>query len=331
MSEREHVAPKEMKLRSAVESEVLEMDERGEIVEEREAIEVSKEDQGEKEAERADRVGKLKDVISEETREITKVPTEKEISAYVEKNLPANFKSVSALTKFHMSVSRLMGGWWKMREGFNVEGKEHIPDYGPLLVVANHYRFADETRVRAVIDRPTYVAAADLHFEGSPVKKWLLEKMGFLRVESTLSGLNKEEKTALLNNVPAHERAYYQKVADRDEKPSLSAQRQFLRTVVALLAKGEPVTVFPEGLWLFEEGGKPEKKMRKAYSGIDVVAREYKKVTGKELPILPLAITDGGVEVLEVMNLSEGETIHKVMEEISKHLPEEERGYYKEA
>lgn len=326
MRDQEPKSPVEVK-EAAVVPEAEPQIEAGEVLESEPS---NKEDKAKKEAQKKREVEEIKKEIPE-TPAAVALPSAQEVRAYVEKYIPATMRSVSALTSLHTMISRGMGEWWKRKpEGFAVEGKENIPQDGPMLVIANHYRFADETRIRAAMDRPTYVVAADIHFGGSPIKRWFLEKLGFLEVKSSLTNLSTEEKAQLLENVPPHERGYYEQVVKRDEKPGMADQRKFIRQAVALLAKGEPVTVFPEGLWLFEEDHKPEKKMRQAYSGIELIAREYKKVTGKELPILPVVITDGGVDIQPPMELGDGGTVHDVMKVIAAELPEEERGFYKE-
>jgi len=55
--------------------------------------------------------------------------------------------------------------------------------------------------------------------------------------------------------------------------------------MLKILLKGEDVAIFAEGPF-----SRLEEDDRKAYAGYALVAREYKRVTGEDLPVVPTGI-----------------------------------------
>jgi 1-acyl-sn-glycerol-3-phosphate acyltransferase len=119
---------------------------------------------------------------------------------------------------------------------------------------------------------------------------------------------------------------------------------EFVRQAVALLLRGDAVGVYPEGLWLNPEGlgkaSRERKKMKQGYRGIELVASQYKKLTGEDLPIIPTAYIEDAKSktrkliVGEPLNFDENNTdlngTDWAMAHVAKMLPEEQRGYYKD-
>ena len=119
---------------------------------------------------------------------------------------------------------------------------------------------------------------------------------------------------------------------------------EFIRQSVALLARGDVICIFPEGLWLDPKGfalnPRENPKMKQGYAGFELIARQYKKLTGKDLPILPTAFaenkdsSESGLRVGEPVVLGDNKTefgdADWCMAQIAKMLPEEQRGYYKD-
>jgi 1-acyl-sn-glycerol-3-phosphate acyltransferase len=249
------------------------------------------------------------------------------VAEYVRKNVPKHLQRTTVFEAAHQKISALVMGVLNVFGQMKLRGAERVPQEGGFVMVSNHTRFFDESKLLALIGRPAHIVAADMHANTSFFHKWFMKAIGTLEVDSTLNNLTEEEKTALMVRVPKGARAYYQKVIDRDrEKASLKAGRKqmaFLQSTVALLIKGEPVILFPEGLWLYEG-----KMMRKAYGGIEFIAKEYKRVTGKDLPIVPVGISEGKATAGEVVAMTADGSVHDVMRKVAALLPEEERGYY---
>ena len=119
--------------------------------------------------------------------------------------------------------------------------------------------------------------------------------------------------------------------------------KDFIRQSVAVLLKGDAVAVFPEGAWLNPQGfgtnAREEAKMKQGYEGIELITREYKRVTGEELPIIPTALDENmktgekkftiGDAVFADKN-DEVSLTQRAMVQVARMLPEEKRGYYKD-
>lgn len=69
----------------------------------------------------------------------------------------------------------------------HVEGAEHVPDGGPLIVASNHLSVIDSFIIPLVVPRPvTFIAKAE-YFEGTTIKgrmvRWFLSSLGHVPVE----------------------------------------------------------------------------------------------------------------------------------------------------
>lgn len=249
------------------------------------------------------------------------------VTTYLEKNLPERFRKQQFFASAHQKISKMLFGAFEALGLFKIRGREHVPPTGECVIVSNHTRFFDESKLFALLNRPAHILGADMHFNMSPFHRWFMNAIGAIPVRSTLQNLSEDEKAELLKRAPSGARAYYQKVVNRDREPmnaaAMRSHRETLQSTVAVLLKGEPVILFPEGLWLYEGG-----KMRKAYGGIEHIAREYHRLTGKDLPIVPVGITKGSATAGEPVVLGEGKNVHDVMKKVAELLPENERGYY---
>lgn len=106
--------------------------------------------------------------------------------------------------------------WWTTQPllwllfGLRVEGREHVPASGPLLVVANHLNNADPFLLSVAVPRPVcYMAKIELF--RVPVLGWMIRQFGAFPI-------------------------------DRG-----AADREAIKRALALLAAGHTVGVFPEG------------------------------------------------------------------------------------
>ena len=250
------------------------------------------------------------------------------IAEYIKSNIPEHLKDPVVLGIIHQKISAVVMQMLDRIGKIKFVGAERVPQTGGFVMIANHTRFFDEAKLLSLIGRPAHIVAADMHAEVSIFHKWFMKAIGTLEVDSTLKNVPEDQLEDLMARVPKGAQAYYKKVINRDrETKSLKTGRElikFLKSTTALLIKGEPVILFPEGLWLYEGN-----VMRKAYGGAEFIAKEYKRVTGKNLPIVPVGISDGKVTVGETIALQNNETIDDVMYKIADLLPEEERGYYK--
>lgn len=247
----------------------------------------------------------------------------RKVDLFVEKHLPSYLQKQTILANSYITLAKIAVKFLERIGHYKVEGREHVPSSGPCLLVSNHSRVMDELKIATLVNRPARVVGADIHFN-TGFKRWLMKKFGVIEVPGTLSLLSEDEKQEVLERAPQGEKRYYQKVINRDKQSfDQSALRRFLKTTVASLAHGEPVVFFPEGLWTFEGHA-----MHRAYPGIEVIARQFEKLTGEKLPIVPIGISDSGVRIGEAMTLESGKTVDDVMKHVASLLPEDERGYY---
>jgi 1-acyl-sn-glycerol-3-phosphate acyltransferase len=94
--------------------------------------------------------------------------------------------------------------------GLRLEGTEHIPASGPLVIVANHQTYADPVLVTIPIRRPIYYMAWSRLFD-IPGLSWMIRRL----------------------------RAFPVEIEARDPRAT--------REAVRLLQAGEAVMIFPEG------------------------------------------------------------------------------------
>ena len=73
-------------------------------------------------------------------------------------------------------AQRLVKILWPLVGSLDVRGKEHIPDSGPFLLIANHQSYLDPILIQAVVDRPLYTMAKSTEFS-SPLVGAALKRL----------------------------------------------------------------------------------------------------------------------------------------------------------
>lgn len=269
----------------------------------------------------------------------TKVVAER-IKKYQKKYLPDHLK-----TKHKNIISRGIESLFSFfaREA---QGKENIPEDGPFLVISNHFGPETGTIIKNFKDyNLRMVIGKQIWWERSSLHKWFFKKMGMISANESLTNISKEEKEAALARQDAYGQKVFRKIIDQEERGNKPFDTDFIRQSVALLSRGDVICMLPEGLWLNPEGSalNPREKaeMKQGYGGFELIARQYKKLTGKDLPILPTAFVDDkttgkkefhvGAPLILEENDSGLNNTDWCMAHIAKMLPESQRGYYKEA
>lgn len=229
---------------------------------------------------------------------------------------------------------------------FKTEGRENVPEKGPFLVVCNHFGGGEPEALLKVFENTDlhFGAAKERWWNSSALIRWFLKKFGTIPVEESLANLTQKEKEESLERQDAASAPAFKKVMDREEQGIVATNVEFLRQSVALLSRGDAIGLFPEGLWLNPTGhGKScreKQQMKKCYRGIELIATQYKKITGEDLPIVPTAFIEDRetskktVVVGQPLFFEENDTelsdTDWAMAHVAAMLPEEQRGYYKD-
>jgi len=225
----------------------------------------------------------------------------------------------------------------------NIEGLEKLPENGPFIVAANHFNVRETEILLAILkDYDAHIVASNKVHGEHPVRKIGLQAIRGLSAPESLANLTNEEKQELIKRVPdTFVREKYQEVIDQEESGELdrSGLIDFVKSSVALLSRGDVLVIYPEGLWLYDgEGDNPrDHSLYKAYDGFSVVAEQYKKLTGEDVPIVPIGFSEKEgqreVKIGDPSTLRDNDTdlsnADWYMKQIAEILPEEQRGYYK--
>ncbi len=249
---------------------------------------------------------------------------------FIEQNTP---KYLAGKRETGTVAAKLMGLAARVEVGR--ADRERLPEKGPFLVIANHAGGETGPLLGLLKDYDAHVAAAaELNFNRSKFRNWMLKKLRFIPIKESLSNLDEGEKTALLERLPERARSGYRKVVERERSGELPGNADFLRTATAALLRGDVVAMFPEGLFLYD--GK--KSLRRAYGGTELVAKRVEQLSGEELQIVPIAIFKDPktgrcrASVGEPVRLSEKPEKENgtvwLMHRLAEVMPEELRGEY---
>jgi 1-acyl-sn-glycerol-3-phosphate acyltransferase len=73
----------------------------------------------------------------------------------------------------------ILGPWLRLVFRPRVEGVEHVPDEGPVIIASNHLSFADSVFMPLMVRRKVTFPAKSEYFTGKGIKGWLV-KMFFV-------------------------------------------------------------------------------------------------------------------------------------------------------
>ena len=77
------------------------------------------------------------------------------------------------------TAQRLVRLVWPLIGRLDVTGKEHIPDDGPFLLIANHQSYLDPILIQAVVPRPMYTMAKSTEFSNPLIGGFLKRLKSF--------------------------------------------------------------------------------------------------------------------------------------------------------
>ncbi|OQA36914.1 MAG: Acyltransferase [Parcubacteria group bacterium ADurb.Bin326] len=259
----------------------------------------------------------------------------RKISDYQSRYLPDYLKKEKSL------VSNLFLDLWSGSVRFELRNKENIPESGPFVVVCNHFGNGDvQALLKTFKDfNPHPIIGKSIWWKNSFFARSFLKAIKAIPVQESLSNLSKEEKYAAKERQGIVGKKVFQEISAQEDRGGLRVDTDFVRQSVAVLSRGDAMCLFPEGLWLQPQSLTQEKpEMKQAYRGLELVASQYEKLTGKQLPILPTSFFEesGRGKILKVgeavtfdENNSELNNTDWLMTQIAQMLPENNRGYYK--
>lgn len=73
-------------------------------------------------------------------------------------------------------AQRLVRTLWPLVGSLDVEGRDHIPETGPFLLIANHQSYLDPILIQAVVSRPLYTMAKSTEFS-NPFLAGLMKRL----------------------------------------------------------------------------------------------------------------------------------------------------------
>jgi 1-acyl-sn-glycerol-3-phosphate acyltransferase len=167
-----------------------------------------------------------------------------------------------------------------------VEGEEHLPPTGPLLIVArHHHHLYDGVALLAAVPRLLHLLVA-LDWARTGVERAVLE---WATRSARWPGLLRQDALEVDASVhPTPRRSAY----CVDEVPRYRLRA--IREAVALLVEGAALVVFPEGYPNVDPRWTPKRRpdeMLPFRPGFALVARLARQRTGVEVPIVPAGLT----------------------------------------
>lgn len=261
------------------------------------------------------------------------IETTEKISQYQEKYIPSSLRSQK---KVNFLIAA--GLDYLYTKDVDIGGMEYLPATGPFIVVSNHFNVKETEILLATLKNydAHIVAAEKVHGE-HPVRKIGLSLIRAITAPETLSHLSEDQKQELVGRIPdTFIKEKYQEVIDAEASGKLdtSGLLKFIRSSTALLSRGDVLIIYPEGLWLYDgDNNSPRShSLYKGYSGFELIAEQYKKLTGETVPIIPTAVfmDEQGrkkVTFAPALDAALPET-QTCMEKIAEMLPESQRGHY---
>ena len=235
-------------------------------------------------------------------------------------------------------IAKLLVWFNKVREQssqLKIINKELIPTQGPYLLISNHFGgrgldlFALDEQIRIVTGQTA-------NWDNTSIHRAIMNGIGAVPIIESLANTTGEERDRLMGRLPTElDRKIFERVEALESAES-SLERGMklikqIRVIVDVLADGGKVAIFPEGLKQFKD------ELHQAYRGFLIIAERYKKLTDKDLLIVPVGMTKNNLQtVLNVglpFSLAENNTkeddLDWSMYQIARLLPEQQRGVYK--
>ncbi len=272
-------------------------------------------------------------------RDITGAQTrEEKIKSYQDRYLSEYLKGPKGF------IGRFITEKYANSVKFETQGIENIPQAGPFLVICNHFGGGEvEALFKTFKEHNIHFGLAkNIWWNANPVLRWIFKKMQMIPIDESLANISEEQKEEGLLKQGPQGKKVFRKIIDREKQGKVPMNMSFFHQALAVLSKGNALCMFPEGLWFNPVGiGKlshEKEELKQGYRSIEVLTRQYKKLTGEELPVLPLAFNADRKNDQRHLQIGKPLVLEKnqtdlngtdwCMAHVASMLPEEQRGYY---
>jgi hypothetical protein len=233
--------------------------------------------------------------------------TPAEQQEYIQKNLPDYLKSQEEPSTVYRIAQRI--GRFLASE---ITGQENLPSV-PKMLIAN-FRGGETMKMIGALDEQVHIGSSEtINWSRSRPVTWVMEKLGMVPIRDTFSNLSQKQQEIAGNRAPITQKGSHQRVLEDTKQPKLGANVNNVRAMTALLLSGEDVVMFTEGSF-----SRQEDDPHRSYAGYALIAREYKRVTGEDLPIVPVGIRGKKVSFGEQFVIDqEGKQSRKELEDVA--------------
>lgn len=159
---------------------------------------------------------------------------------------------------------------------------EYLPK-SPKLFLSTHTGGESGRIVAALGDESVHIVGAQfVNHDNRPIwHRIFFKSIGMVFIEETLSRYSLLQQKEIIKRAPEAEKVAYQRAAEN--KGASNAHK--IRSIVALLIQGRNAVLYVEGLF-----SRLENDRRGVYGGFIPIAREYQRVTGKQLFMIPTVV-----------------------------------------
>ncbi len=225
---------------------------------------------------------------------------------YISRYTPEYLKRDKA--GFIYNATRLFG---KLKTK-DIHGRENLPKGPKLFIMSHRKRMGEIENIYGSLGEQVHIAAGENLNWRNPVLAYFLRRLGMVPIKESLSKLTEEQKKELLSKLKSTERENYRDVMENENRFN-SRNKDYIRMMTALLMRGKNIGIFVEGPYTHIKDYE-----RSAYAGYSLVAREYKRRTGKDIPIVPVSFRNGKVGFGESFYVDEDKKMtHKELEKIA--------------
>jgi 1-acyl-sn-glycerol-3-phosphate acyltransferase len=139
-------------------------------------------------------------------------------------------------------IKAVLGGFMRRYFGLELEGAEHIPPHGPLLIVLNHASLLDVPALMVIDPYPDTVTVVKASLFKIPVVRWFLKQWNAIPVER--QGRDSSSVRAMLTTL----RAGGIVTVAAEGRRTRSGRLESINPVLARIAVSADVPILPAGI-----------------------------------------------------------------------------------